>query len=239
MRNLFTPEFLEVLDRWDGDPGIPHPDNKKRVAIRVFRNDFVERWLATAHPAVPGVWTLPLVAVLLWSGHRAGLPAAGQGLAVAAGVLFWTALEYVLHRWVFHRIPTDWFPDRVLQFMAHGYHHEFPEDPGRLVAPPLMAWPIAAVVGTGWWLVAGAWGLPLFAGTVLGYLAYDWVHYYTHHARPRNRVGKLLRRLHAIHHYSAPQWNMGISSPLWDLLLGTYTAHRRAAGEDGARALQR
>lgn len=236
MRSWFTEEFLEAMDRWDGDPGIPDPRNKKRVAIRVFRNRFVEDWLATAHPVVPGVWSIPLMILLVAWGHSWGLNPIGQLLAFACGVLFWTALEYVLHRWVFHRIPTDRFADRLMQFMAHGYHHEFPEDPGRLVAPPLMAWPLAALVGLGWWLVAGTWGLPLFAGTVGGYLAYDWVHYYTHHARPKTRVGKLLRRLHAIHHYSEPQQNMGISSPLWDLVLGSYT-YSRSRSEGRARRL--
>ena len=236
MRNLFTEEFLEALDRWNGDPGIPAPENKKRVALRVFKSAFIENWLATAHPIVPGIWSIPLVIGLIAWGHGLGLSPIGQAIGFVLGVLFWTALEYVLHRWVFHRIPSPLFVDRLMQFMAHGYHHEFPEDPGRLVAPPLMAWPIAGVVGGFWWLVAGTWGLPLFAGTIAGYLAYDWVHYYTHHARPKTRLGKLLRRLHAIHHYSEPQLNMGISNPLWDLVLGTYT-YSRTRSEGSARRL--
>ena len=37
---------------------------------------------------------------------------------------------------------------------------------------------------------------PTLAGFVAGYLAYDMVHYYTHHAKPTTKLGLALRRLH-------------------------------------------
>ncbi len=55
-----------------------------------------------------------------------------------------------------------------------------------------------------------------------GYLAYDWTHYYTHHFRPRRGLGKWLRTYHLRHHYHDPNAYFGISSPLWDLLFGTF-----------------
>jgi sterol desaturase/sphingolipid hydroxylase (fatty acid hydroxylase superfamily) len=112
--------------------------------------------------------------------------------------------------------------------MMHGYHHEFPNDPMRLVAPPLMSWPLAALfaalfrglLGPGlWW--------PLFSGFVAGYLAYDWIHYYTHHFRPTTALGKFLRRNHMVHHFGDSGINHGISSPLWDYAFRTYGASPR------------
>ena len=65
-------------------------------------------------------------------------------------------------------------------------------------------------------------GIPLLGGIALGYLSYDWIHFYEHHAKPRTRLGKLMRRLHSIHHYNDSEVNHGISSPLWDGLFRSY-----------------
>jgi hypothetical protein len=61
--------------------------------------------------------------------------------------------------------------------MAHGYHHEFPSDRSRLVMPPMISWPLAVMFVTVYWLLLGrAQCLPMLAGTMAGYIAYDWVH---------------------------------------------------------------
>ena len=64
-----------------------------------------------------------------------------------AGVLGWTFAEYWLHRWVFHFAPSGNRAIRAIQFALHGYHHEFPDDPNRLVAPPMLAVPIRDISG--------------------------------------------------------------------------------------------
>ena len=35
---------------------------------------------------------------------------------------------------------------------------------------------------------------------LIGYLIYDGIHFYTHHATPKNKVGKYIRKMHLIHH---------------------------------------
>ena len=142
----------------------------------------------------------------------------------AAGVLGFTLLEYLLHRFAFHWDPGNDPKARVRLFLMHGLHHEFPNDRLRLVAPPLMSWPIGVVLFTvDWLLLPHTQAFILFGGTCAGYLFYDWTHYYTHHFRnPKTRVGKLLRRAHAVHHFKLFNLNMGISSPLWDWAFGTF-----------------
>lgn len=48
-----------------------------------------------------------------------------------AGFLFWTLLEYLLHRFVFH--SESYLPNskivRYLHFNLHGVHHMLPNDP--------------------------------------------------------------------------------------------------------------
>ena len=233
LRLLFTEEFLRALEGWSGHVGAPAKDHRATPGLQVFRNPFVERYLASAHPLFPGTWAIPLSILLLLRAFEAGLGPAELAGATVGGALCWSLLEYVLHRFLFHRVPRpDSSPDRLGQYLMHGYHHDYPQDERRLVAPLLLVVPIAIPVAVAWRVTAGpVWWMPLFAGTVLGYLAYDWMHWYTHHAVPTGVLGRWLRRLHAIHHYKRFDQNMGISSPLWDRVLGTYLdkPRRRAA----------
>jgi sterol desaturase/sphingolipid hydroxylase (fatty acid hydroxylase superfamily) len=221
----YTDELIETVEAWDGTIGAPSPRNRKTDRIRVFKNRFVEEVLATSHPALPGLWFGPFIAYGLFAAVTSPNFGFAWGLGLyAAGILGWTLLEYSLHRWAFHfHVDPDDFDAKMRLFMLHGYHHEFPNDKWRLVAPPLLSWPLAVLVYGGYWACFGteyAW--VLFGGTTAGYLGYDWAHYYTHHFRPKNPVGKLIRRSHMVHHYKLFQLNMGISSPLWDWILGTW-----------------
>jgi len=112
---------------------------------------------------------------------------------------------------------------------VHGYHHIYPNDKMRLVAPPLMSWPVGAVLAliTHWALGPGLW-MPAYAGVTIGYLAYDYTHYYSHHFRPRGGPGKWLRSYHMLHHHDDRSSRFGVSSPLWDLVFNTYAPVRRS-----------
>lgn len=222
----------------DGLPPAPGPARKRPVSIRLFENAFVERFLARAHPITPILWFGPVIAYGLTTGARAFGVGAALGLFVA-GWLAWTLLEYVFHRFLFHLGAHD-EAGRLRSFMMHGYHHEFPNDRMRLVAPPLMSWTLAAAVVSLYTVALGFdRAVTLFAGTAAGYVAYDWIHYYTHHFKPRNAVGRWLKRYHLLHHFD-DTWDshrFGISSPLWDLVFGTYRpASARATGAAAPRA---
>lgn len=218
-----TTEIRTAVDRWDGTYGAPAQENKRALALRVFVSSFVERGFATSHPILPGIWFGAFIVyglVVPFTNPSVGV---ARGLALyTSGILLWTLIEYVLHRWVFHLKPTS--PEsKWRQFMMHGYHHQFPNDKMRLVAPPLMSWPLAALFAVIFRSALGPnlWWT-LFGGTAAGYLAYDWIHYYTHHFRPTTALGKFLRKNHMIHHFGNPRMNHGISSPLWDFAFGTF-----------------
>lgn len=230
---VFTDEFLEAVRVWDGNSSHPprsHPAGC--TGIRVFKHSLPENLLTKSHPVMPLVWGTPLIVF----GLLRGLGSGGTGGEVtlglfATGVLAWTLVEYLLHRHVFHRVPTG--PrGKLLFFMIHGYHHRFPRDRMRLVAPPFMLVPIALALGGLCHLFFGAEGwAQVLAGIAAGYVAYDLIHYYTHHARPTHRAGKWLRRNHMRHHFQDRDSRFGISSPLWDLLLGTFQPPRSRTGQ--------
>jgi sterol desaturase/sphingolipid hydroxylase (fatty acid hydroxylase superfamily) len=203
-------------------------------SIQVFQSTFVDRFFARALPISPIFWVGPVVGIMVWQVAKTGRGAIAVVLFLA-GWLLWTFLEYLLHRFIFH-MGASTPEERLRAFLLHGYHHEYPDDPMRLVAPPMMSWPIGTAVGILLYLIIRPpnW-LPVFAGMAVGYLAYDWIHYYTHHFHPRRGVGKWLRSYHMLHHFQDRESRFGVSSPLWDLVFGTY---RPVPGSD-ANPLER
>ncbi len=219
----FTDEFHRTIDRWDGTIGAPSAENRKINRIRVYKNGFVEHVLASSHPIMPGVWFGWAVVYGIYLVARSGRPIQ-YGLIFCSGVLSFTLIEYLLHRFAFHWDPGEDRRARIRLFLMHGLHHQFPNDRRRLVAPPLMSWPIGIALFLLYWTsLPRELAFVLFGGTCMGYLFYDWTHYATHHFRhPKTKLGKLVRRAHAVHHFKLFHLNMGISSPLWDLVFGTF-----------------
>lgn len=225
----------ECLDAAEGKLPTPEPraDGKKGkppLRVQVFKNTFIEKWFAQAHPITPGIW-FGWIAVY---GIYAGIVQHGWLTLplFLGGVLITTLIEYLLHRVVFHHMGKG-KEGRLQHFLLHGYHHEFPNDSMRLVLPPIGIWPVAVVVGTIWYFVFGPYFWTVFGGTAAGYIAYDWTHFYTHHANPKSGPGKWIKRYHMLHHHDSPNHRYGITSPLWDFAFGTYLSTRKLVREGG------
>ncbi len=191
----------------------------------MFRVDWIEKYLSRVRPwQVVVVW-VPVATYFLGRGFADGaLGARGVLGLFATGLLAWTLLEYLLHRWLFHFAPR---PGSELQedlaFLIHGVHHDYPYDADRLVMPPAATAVFAA--GVGWplhALVGPQHFAPLFAGLVAGYIWYDLTHYAVHHVRQRTAFGKLQRRNHLLHHFKDSGARYGVTTPLWDVVFRTY-----------------
>lgn len=229
----FTPELHQAAE---GQlPPLTDAQGKtvKRTRIQVYKNTFIEKYFAQAHPSTPGIWFGWLIVWGLYSGITSFGAAKGLGL-FAAGLLITTLIEYNLHRFIFHMNTYD-EASRLRVFLMHGYHHDFPDDPMRLVLPPIAIWPIAAVLGVIWYFVFGQYWFVIYAGTAAGYVAYDWTHYYTHHFNPKSGPGKWLKRYHMLHHHDSPMHRFGITSPLWDVVFGTYLSNKKLIRDPRAK----
>jgi sterol desaturase/sphingolipid hydroxylase (fatty acid hydroxylase superfamily) len=192
---------------------------------RLFENALLDR-LSRVHWSVPLFVYVPVAGVLLVLALRA-LPADFVLGAVLLGYLIWTLIEYFGHRFLFHWALPGALGAR-LHFLIHGVHHVHPNDPLRLVMPVLLSGPIMLVAyGVGRLIFGGTWCLPVLAGFVAGYVSYDMVHFYVHHATPTTRLGMTLRRLHMLHHFRDPARGFGVSAFWWDYVFGT--AHDAAA----------
>ena len=218
-----TQEWKDALAAWPGIQDKPPKEYRKRSkGFPVLKNAFMEKWFGTSHWAMPGVWFIPVIVACLYLADTGGMDRLLTAGLFFAGVLGWTLVEYILHRWLFHLPPMKNPTIREIQYVLHGYHHEFPDDPGRVVAPPALSWPLAILLALFYWAVFGEYTPALYGGTVAGYLAYDWMHYYTHHGVPNNAAGKFMRRFHLEHHFKTADGQFGLSSPLWDYFLGTF-----------------
>src|SRR5262249_37435077 len=151
-----------------------------------------------------------------WLGIDQGLSGWELALLALGGILILTLTEYWLHRLVFPWVPDNAFGHRV-PFTIHCIHHDPHKHKLRLVIPPAVAIPLAALFFGAFVLIFGTpAAFPLFGGFIAGYLAYDYTHYYVHHFVPRSAIGKRLREQHMRHHFQDHRYGFGVSSPIWD-----------------------
>jgi dihydroceramide fatty acyl 2-hydroxylase len=193
----------------------------------MFRSELLDRF-TRVHPVVPVVIYLPAIALLFatGAGRLGGLTALGVALG---GYAVWTLTEYWMHRVVFHFEPERGLGAR-LHWMLHGVHHDHPNDPMRLVMPPLASVPLALAFYALFFVSLGGDNATAFtAGFLAGYLAYDMIHYAVHHYRPRTAVGRRLRELHMRHHFQDHERGFGVSAPYWDRVFGTAPRRRSEA----------
>ena len=155
---------------------------------------------------------------------RSALPLAAL---VAAGLVVWPLLEYVIHGVLSHRLRT---PAAAM----HWTHHR----DARRVFTPLTVWlPIALVLWAGLAQAAGAVAAGAFVlGIVAGFLRYEHVHWRIHFRAPRNAHQELLRVHHLSHHFRNPNAYHGVTTRLWDRVFGTLPADHP---EDYARVADR
>jgi 4-hydroxysphinganine ceramide fatty acyl 2-hydroxylase len=131
---------------------------------------------------------------------------------VLCGLLIFSLLEYVVHRWLFHG-PFEVFEQ------GHRRHHEEPRgyDALPFFLPP-MAYLLLAALLT--YVMATSSALLLAGSVAAGYAAYGLSHWSIHAYRFRHPLVRTWAAAHHIHH-NHPERNFGVTSPLWDLLLRT------------------
>ncbi|WP_420391414.1 sterol desaturase family protein [Acuticoccus sp.] len=173
---------------------------------------------------IVGVSTALAVAYVAVAVLLAGAPGMVAAVVVA-GVLYWTFLEYLLHRFVLH-----WEPERPALrlvrrcFPSHRSHHDAP-----LAERINIMLQLRITLGLTLAYTAALWacGLPLAvalalnAGILVGYQAYEVVHVACHHLPMRNAWAARLKRHHAIHHHRDETVNFGVTTTVWDHVFRT------------------
>lgn len=160
--------------------------------------------------------TVPLAIVTF-----VGLAGLNHLYLVLVGVAAWTLLEYLMHRFVFHSCPAA----RHL----HRLHHDHPNDPDAersSFSTPLIAFPI------GFLLIVAAGvedGSAIFAGLLLGYLAFIVLHYAVHRWPIEPNSWLYSAKMRHLTHHRFDTCNYGVTTNLWDIVFRTnagITAHK-------------
>jgi len=141
-----------------------------------------------------------------------------QAAAAIAGAVSWTLVEYGLHRGAMHEMRGRGLPS--VEHLGHHadvtYFSPASKKIASAAATTVVTYPLAAAMAGRRRAVAFTVGL------ITMYFGYEVAHRRTHTHPPRGRYGRWARRNHLHHHFAAPMRNFGVTSPVWDRLLGTY-----------------
>jgi sterol desaturase/sphingolipid hydroxylase (fatty acid hydroxylase superfamily) len=159
--------------------------------------------------------TVPLAIVIF-----AGLAGIDHLHLVLTGMVAWTLLEYLVHRFAFHHIHS-------IGRRLHQLHHDHPSDPDAersSLSTPLLALPIG-------YLLIGAAGLQdgsaIFAGLLSGYLIFIVIHYAVHRCSIGPNSWLYSAKLRHLTHHHLENCNFGVTTIFWDIVFRT---HARAIG---------
>lgn len=133
----------------------------------------------------------------------------------STGWLFWTFVEYFIHRFLMHELILPGSKDTIFN---HQKHHQNPQS---LKVRPIHRIIFLLILLLAIWLsVINGGYTPILSGFVFGFTIYNYLHYILH--RP---IGKYIlpnvQRAHILHHYNRPNHGFSFSTSLWDWLFRT------------------
>jgi 4-hydroxysphinganine ceramide fatty acyl 2-hydroxylase len=194
------------------------PDNFG--SAHMFSNPILER-ISRTHISIPITMFLVMALISYYVGFQKTEVTFTLGFLLSlSGLLFFTFVEYMMHKYFFHMEPDTPIKDKI-QYSVHGVHHDYPKDKDRLAMPPFVSAAYAVILYLIFTLIMGEFAYYFLPGFLIGYAGYLSVHYIVHAYQPPKNFLKSLWVNHAIHHYKNPDTAFGVSTPLWDYILGT------------------
>ena len=133
------------------------------------------------------------------------------------GVFFWTFIEYLIHRYLFHDFNEKIIGKKV-QYLIHGIHHASPNN--TIFLPLMLRIGLLSILFFLFKLLIGIKVFIFFAGFLTGFSIYSFLHYAIHTIE-KPKLFKYLWDHHKAHHYQYPDKAFGTSTRLWDRLFRT------------------
>lgn len=193
---------------------------------RLFENPILEK-LTRTHIAVPvSIFFIYSSALLYWNFTHTSLSIGFSILMFIIGLLAYTWVEYMIHRYLFH-MDTYTQLRAKFQYTMHGIHHEYPKDKERLAMPPLLSITISTLLLFLFRMILGDLVFSFLPGFLIGYALYLTIHYMVHAYQPPKNFLRFLWINHSVHHYKDGDGIYGVSSPIWDYIYGTMTLNKR------------
>ena len=139
-------------------------------------------------------------------------------IAFVAGCALWTLLEWLIHNFLGHHGKGK-NPFGQEHVRHHATTHYFaPTWKKVLAATPV----IGTVLALMWLLSPPFVAVPLVTGLTVMYISYEVIHRRAHTHGPTGPYSRWVRRHHYYHHFRNPRMNHGVSTPIWDMVFGTY-----------------
>lgn len=192
--------------------------NKQKYLIE--SNWWLLKIFASESPVKTIVFVAPL-AIYFLNSIEEGLPLFAMIICTAIGILWWTFLEYMIHRFFFHWASQI----KKLTFYIgsfHLYHHRVPKDKRVYtsgIAPALLWSAISMSIFPQ--IFSMSWSYLISFVTLMSYFIYEFAHYYAHAYEAKSGYLKFIQQNH-FHHHLNPKVNFGQTSPLWDYILDTF-----------------
>jgi len=197
-----------------------HGKPKNSGSKRFFENPVLEN-LTRTHISIPILIFISIaVGLLYYAIIHTNLSLEFIPFLFLSGWLFFTLIEYVAHRFLFH-MHTSSELEKKIQYGMHGIHHEYPKDKDRLAMPPPMSLVLLGLVFIIFYTLLDTEVFGFLPGFLSGYATYLFVHYLVHAYPPPKNFFKQLWINHSIHHYKDDDVAFGVSSPLWDYVFET------------------
>lgn len=133
------------------------------------------------------------------------------------GLISWTAIEYLLHRFVLHGLQP-----------FKNWHREHHRRPSALICLPTMlsaALVLILVFFPALFLFGLLHACALTLGVLIGYLAYTIVHHGIHHWHIDSPWLRKRKRWHGLHHRVDQDSCYGVTSSFWDNVFGSVFHH--------------
>lgn len=228
---LPAPEPRDAPSSPETSPARAEPDPRRLT--RATRDKTA--WDVFTHPKtryVVGVWA-PVVAILVGVSIATGASAWTLLGGTAFGILVYSFIEYLMHRYLYHWEPESRFWRTVTGDVGrrHMRHHREPERMhGAINDRQIPVMGVAAFFTAGSILLMPwplAFGLMAIAAGISNYVLQEIVHFGTHHLPMRHPLLAALKRHHMLHHYRDWDMNYGLFWPFWDVVFGTHHTSRR------------
>lgn len=191
---------------------------------RIFKSDFFE-FFSKSPWYISFVVELALMAAMLIVGYEYGSMSTLEMIGMfCLGLAFWSPLEYIFHRFIFHWDLKGKLGKRI-HFLIHGVHHDFPNDKLRLITPPALSVIFVIPVIAFYCVFTDIWtACVIMAGTFFGYSLYGQIHYRLHHSKLNSKLLSKWKKFHLEHHYADDTTQFGVTpfGIFWDYVFGTH-----------------
>lgn len=139
-------------------------------------------------------------------------------LSFLLGILLWTFMEYVLHRFLGHEHKgKNFFKDEHM--VHHRKVHYFAPAYKKIAAAVIIGGVLFTLASL---LLPWTHALAFTSGLMGMYGLYEATHARFHRKGPIAKPFIILRKHHFYHHFHQPKMNHGVTTRFWDRVFGTF-----------------